>query len=162
MARTVFNFICSVSLAVNGLHAGQSKSRGGPTPARCADAGVAARHCQGNGSRAMGRDTIMADRERHVQRHQRRRLRKVCGAEASDTKCCESCAGELGTHMYVHVCRYDLAFCRRKAVSNHKTSHHLPLLLGFICRLIEPGSIGYSPFNISRTYLLGGCNLQPG
>ena len=48
---------------MDGLHAGQSKSRGGPNSARrswqlpVASASVVARHCRGNGSGAVGRDT---------------------------------------------------------------------------------------------------------
>ena len=40
---------------------GKSPAAGQPPPAAVADAGVAARHCRGNGSRAVGRVTIVAD-----------------------------------------------------------------------------------------------------
>ena len=85
---------------------------------------MASRHCRGNGSGAVGWDTIVADREDLVQRRRRwlwqSDFAKVCDADASNTECRKSRARGTTRPRGTHVYRHALAFCRRQAVVETK------------------------------------------
>ena len=158
----------------DSTHGRASPAGGQPPPAAVADNGVAARHCRGNGSGAVGRDTITDDRERHVQRRRRRRLCKVCDADASirsiqNTRCCvcESRARGTQVHMFAGTPR------RFVAVENLKNLN-LPSFTR-LYRLVSPDPLVAGRLVVVLNLIRGpeggqaapgsmaekGCNLQP-
>merc|ERR1711965_1015528 len=114
---------------------------------------------------AVGRDTIAADRERHVQRRRRRRrLRKVCDADASNTQCCKSRA--RGPR---YPCTYMFAgapwrfvtklLSRSKVLKHHIVVHICITSFTRICLihwLQVVWSKSYTPYPRARTAL---CSL---